>query len=312
MLYDPLFWPSDDEPGSFYGNLVESVALADDYSWAIFRLRPEARWHDGTPVTARDVKFTFDWIAEDGAGGVRQAFQFIEGSETPRRARDPVPLPESQRAEPQQRDRHGQVADRARALLAPAGQDKDHPGAPSRQRPLPRRGVPPRPPHPLRAGPRLLGASPGHPPGPTQLRRHPLRGLSRRDHRPRSPAQGPGGLPGGSRSALLGDRLRHPGQGQGLAGAASPHAHVVRGSGERDRVQHAPGKACRPPRPAGALHGVRLRVGQPCVEPRPVRETDELLPGLVPRRDRSAHRVGTPVAFAFSRVVAGKALHGCV
>ncbi len=81
MLYDPLFWPSDDEPGSFYGNLVESVALADDYSWAIFRLRPEARWHDGTPVTARDVKFTFDWIAEDGAGGVRQAFQFIEGSE---------------------------------------------------------------------------------------------------------------------------------------------------------------------------------------------------------------------------------------
>ena len=81
MLYDPLFWPSDDEPGSFYGNLVESVALADDYSWAIFRLRPEARWHDGMPVTARDVKFTFDWIAEDGAGGVRQAFQFIEGSE---------------------------------------------------------------------------------------------------------------------------------------------------------------------------------------------------------------------------------------
>ena len=81
MLYDPLFWPSDDEPGSFYGNLVEEVALAEDYSWAIFRLRPEARWHDGVPVTARDVKFTFDWIAEDGAGGVRQAFQFIEGSE---------------------------------------------------------------------------------------------------------------------------------------------------------------------------------------------------------------------------------------
>ena len=81
MLYDPLFWPSDDEPGSFYGNLVESVALADDYSWAIFRLRPEAHWHDGTPVSARDVKFTFDWIAEDGAGGVRQAFGFIEGSE---------------------------------------------------------------------------------------------------------------------------------------------------------------------------------------------------------------------------------------
>ena len=78
MLYDSLFWPSDDEPGSFYGNLVEHVALAPDYTWAIFRLRPEARWHDGVPVTARDVKFTFDWIERDGIGGVRQAFQFIE------------------------------------------------------------------------------------------------------------------------------------------------------------------------------------------------------------------------------------------
>ena len=78
MLYDSLFWPSDDEPGSFYGNLVEHVAVAPDYTWAIFRLRPEARWHDGVPVTARDVKFTFDWIEQDGIGGVRQAFRFIE------------------------------------------------------------------------------------------------------------------------------------------------------------------------------------------------------------------------------------------
>ena len=81
LIYDPLFWPSDDEPGSFYGNLVESVALAKDYTWAIFRLRPEARWHDGMPVTSRDVKFTFDWIAEHGMGGVRQAFGFIDGIE---------------------------------------------------------------------------------------------------------------------------------------------------------------------------------------------------------------------------------------
>ena len=78
MLYDSLFWPSDDEPGSFYGNLVEHVAVAPDYTWAIFRIRPEARWHDGVPVTASDVKFTFDWIEQGGIGGVRQAFRFIE------------------------------------------------------------------------------------------------------------------------------------------------------------------------------------------------------------------------------------------
>ena len=59
MLYDSLFWPSDDEPGSFYGNLVEHVAVAPDYTWAIFRIRPEARWHDG--VLARWRAGTWRW-----------------------------------------------------------------------------------------------------------------------------------------------------------------------------------------------------------------------------------------------------------
>ena len=81
MLYDPLFWPSDDETGSFYGNLVETVELAEDFTWVIFRLRPEARWHDGVPVSARDVKFTFDSIAEGAGVGVKQAFNFIDRSE---------------------------------------------------------------------------------------------------------------------------------------------------------------------------------------------------------------------------------------
>ena len=81
MLYDPLFWPSDDETGSFYGNLVETVELAEDFTWVIFRLRPEARWHDGVPVSARDVKFTFDSIAEGAGIGVKQAFNFIDRSE---------------------------------------------------------------------------------------------------------------------------------------------------------------------------------------------------------------------------------------
>src|SRR5262245_34540104 len=31
-----------------------------DFSWVTYRLRPEAKWHDGRPVTAEDVIFSFE------------------------------------------------------------------------------------------------------------------------------------------------------------------------------------------------------------------------------------------------------------
>ena len=64
VLYDTLFIPADDELGTFYGNLAEAVMVADDFTWVRIRLRPEARWHDGIPVTARDVVFTFDYLRD--------------------------------------------------------------------------------------------------------------------------------------------------------------------------------------------------------------------------------------------------------
>jgi microcin C transport system substrate-binding protein len=65
VLYDGLFSPADDELGAFYGNLAESVMIADDFTWARIRLRTEARWHDGKPVTARDVEFTFKFLRDE-------------------------------------------------------------------------------------------------------------------------------------------------------------------------------------------------------------------------------------------------------
>ncbi len=64
VLYDTLFIPADDELGTFYGSLAETVMVADDFAWARIRLRREARWHDGNPVTARDVAFTFDYLRD--------------------------------------------------------------------------------------------------------------------------------------------------------------------------------------------------------------------------------------------------------
>ena len=59
-VYESLMTECRDEVSSMYGLLAESVAHPDDHAFVIYRLRPEARWHDGKPVTADDVVFSFD------------------------------------------------------------------------------------------------------------------------------------------------------------------------------------------------------------------------------------------------------------
>lgn len=60
LIHDTLFVPSLDEVSSQYGLLAEAVSYPDDFSSATFRLRAEARWHDGTAVTPEDVIFSFN------------------------------------------------------------------------------------------------------------------------------------------------------------------------------------------------------------------------------------------------------------
>nr|WP_246215784.1 extracellular solute-binding protein [Microvirga makkahensis] len=60
LLYDTLTTSSFDEPSAAYGLLAESFSYPEDYSSVSFRLRPEAKWHDGQPVTADDVIFSFE------------------------------------------------------------------------------------------------------------------------------------------------------------------------------------------------------------------------------------------------------------
>ena len=69
-MYDTLIVRSGDELGGFYGLLAEGVAVTDDRHTLVSRLRPEARFHDGTPVTARDVKFTLDWATSTVDGSL--------------------------------------------------------------------------------------------------------------------------------------------------------------------------------------------------------------------------------------------------
>ena len=50
----------NDEPFTEYGLLAETIEVPADRSWVAFTLRPEARWHDGKPITADDVIFSFE------------------------------------------------------------------------------------------------------------------------------------------------------------------------------------------------------------------------------------------------------------
>lgn len=66
MPFDTLMAQSADEPDSEYGLIAESVEVPPDRSWVIFNLRPQARFHDGSPITADDVIFSFDILRTKG------------------------------------------------------------------------------------------------------------------------------------------------------------------------------------------------------------------------------------------------------
>lgn len=58
FIYDTLLVSALDEVSSEYGLLAESVRFPDDFSSVTYRLRAEAKWHDGKPVTPEDVIFS--------------------------------------------------------------------------------------------------------------------------------------------------------------------------------------------------------------------------------------------------------------
>jgi microcin C transport system substrate-binding protein len=66
MCYDTLMVRAFDEPDALYGLLAETVTISADRNTFTFVLRPEARWHDGTPLTAEDVAFTYMTFKEKG------------------------------------------------------------------------------------------------------------------------------------------------------------------------------------------------------------------------------------------------------
>jgi microcin C transport system substrate-binding protein len=100
-IFDTLMVPAEDEPGSEYGLVAESVELAPDRLSVLYTLRPQARFHDGTPMTPEDVVWTFETlrakgqplyrsyygdvtkVEKEGERGVRFHFKSAENRELP-------------------------------------------------------------------------------------------------------------------------------------------------------------------------------------------------------------------------------------
>lgn len=69
--------PSGDEAASAYGLIAESVQYNDSRSWVVFNLRKEARFHDGTPITAKDVAFSYRTLLTQGHPQYRTYLQEV-------------------------------------------------------------------------------------------------------------------------------------------------------------------------------------------------------------------------------------------
>ncbi|MBA1187748.1 ABC transporter substrate-binding protein [Pseudomonas entomophila] len=70
--------PSGDEPTSSYGLIARSVEYSEDRSWVVFNLRPQARFHDGHPITSADVAFSYRTLLKDGHPTYRTSLQEVQ------------------------------------------------------------------------------------------------------------------------------------------------------------------------------------------------------------------------------------------
>ncbi len=71
------------EPFSLYGLLAETIDVTDDRKLFTFKIRPEAKWSDGKPVTAADVVFTMETLRDKGRPNFKNSYSKVTKIETP-------------------------------------------------------------------------------------------------------------------------------------------------------------------------------------------------------------------------------------
>ncbi len=75
IFFESLLTGTSDEIGSAYGLVAKSMEYPKDRSWVIFKMRPEAKFSDNTPLTAEDVMFSYKLLKEKGLPSFRAVIE---------------------------------------------------------------------------------------------------------------------------------------------------------------------------------------------------------------------------------------------
>jgi microcin C transport system substrate-binding protein len=88
-MWETLLTSSADEIATGYCHICETIEVPADKTWVAFNLRPEAKFSDGTPITADDVAWTFNTLLAQGRPSMRVQFVDVKDVEVegPRRVR---------------------------------------------------------------------------------------------------------------------------------------------------------------------------------------------------------------------------------
>jgi microcin C transport system substrate-binding protein len=81
LIFDSLMTGSGDEPDSLYGLVARAVRFSADKTVYRFLLRKEARFQDGSPLTARDVAFSLNILKTKGHPSIRQPLRDLDAAE---------------------------------------------------------------------------------------------------------------------------------------------------------------------------------------------------------------------------------------
>jgi len=76
-VYDRLAARVWDEPFTLYGLIARDIQVPENRSWISFTIDPRAKFHDGTPITAADVEFSFETLKKFGRPNMRRVYQLV-------------------------------------------------------------------------------------------------------------------------------------------------------------------------------------------------------------------------------------------
>jgi peptide/nickel transport system substrate-binding protein len=82
-VFESLMGRNWEEPFALYGLLAESIDVSDDRQSFTFRIRPQAKFSDGSPVTAADVVFTVETLRDKGRPNFKNSYGKVKSMQTP-------------------------------------------------------------------------------------------------------------------------------------------------------------------------------------------------------------------------------------